>query len=138
MDVIRRGEFTEEKEAIFKEIEKDIGHEILEMSTVTEEGVMDVENNACKLLLQHRVEHKFKSKKVETVLNRLHVAEPVARETKARPAFAPEAALKRQREKMKAKMEDDDDEEEETMVPKGKTEREIELEEGDQGFGHQD
>ena len=35
MDVIRRGEFNEEKEAIFKEIEKDIGREILEMSTVT-------------------------------------------------------------------------------------------------------
>ena len=40
MDVVKRGEFTEEKEAIFKEIEKDIGREILEMSTVTEEGVM--------------------------------------------------------------------------------------------------
>ena len=82
MDVVKRGEFTEEKEAIFKEIEKDIGREILEMSTVTEEGVMEVKNNACELLLQHRVEHKFKSKKVETVLNRLHVAEPVARDTK--------------------------------------------------------
>merc|ERR1712107_190778 len=131
MDVIRRGEFTEEKEAIFKEIEKDIGREILEMSTVTEEGVMDVKNNACELLLQHRVEHKFKSKKVETVLNRLHVAEPVARDNKARPAFVPEAALRRQREKLEAKMEDGEDEEEETMVPKRKTEREIELEEGD-------
>merc|ERR1719273_1707238 len=94
----KRGEFTEEKEAIFKEIEKDIGREILEMSTVTEEGVMDVKNNACEMLLQHRVEHKFKSKKVETVLNRLHVAEPVARDNKARPAFVPEAALRRQRE----------------------------------------
>ena len=114
-----------------KEIEKDIGREILEMSTVTEEGVMDVKNNACELLLQHRVEHKFKSKKVETVLNRLHVAEPVARDNKARPAFVPEAALRRQREKLEAKMEDGEDEEDETMVPKRKTEREIELEEGD-------
>ena len=52
------------------------------MSTVTEEGVMEVKNNACELLLQHRVEHKFKSKKLETVLNRLHVAEPVARDNK--------------------------------------------------------
>merc|ERR1712233_215140 len=101
-----------------------------EMSTVTEEGVMEVKNNACELLLQHRVEHKFKSKKVETVLNRLHVAEPVARDNKARPAFVPEAALRRQREKLEQKMEDGE-EEEETMVPKRKTEREIELEEGD-------
>jgi len=130
MDVVKRGEFTEEKEAIFKEIEKDIGRDILEMSTVTEEGVMEVKNNACELLLQHRVEHKFKSKKVETVLNRLHVAEPVARDTKARPAFVPEAALRRQKEKLEQRMEDGE-EEEETMVPKRKTEREIELEEGD-------
>ena len=77
------------------------------------------------------MEHKLKSKKVETVLNRLHVAEPVAWDNKARPAFAPEAALRRQGEKLKAKMEDGDDEEEETMVPKRKREREIELEEGD-------
>ena len=87
MDVVKRGEFTDEKEAIFKEIEKDIGREILEMSTVTEEGVMEVKKNACELLLQHRVEHKFKSKKVETVLNRLHVAEPVARDNKVLKLF---------------------------------------------------
>merc|ERR1719220_3295107 len=89
---------------------------------------MEVKKNACELLLQHPVEHKFKSKKVETVLNRLHVAEPVARDNKARPAFVPEAALRRQREKQEQRMEE---EEEETMVPKRKTEREIELEEGD-------
>jgi nucleolar GTP-binding protein len=130
MDVVKRGEFSEEKEAIFKEIEKDIGREILEMSTVTEEGVMEVKTKACDLLLQHRVELKFKSKKVETILNRLHVAEPVARDTKERPAFVPEAALRKQKQKQEQKM-DEGDEEDDTSVPKRKTEREIELEEGD-------
>merc|ERR1712098_388222 len=48
---------------------------------------------------------------------------------KERPAFIPEAALKRQKQKLEQKMEDDDDME--TAVPKRKTEREIELEEGD-------
>merc|ERR1719500_2225047 len=84
---------------------KDIGREILEMSTITEEGVMEVKTAACDFLLQHRVEMKFKSKKVESVLNRLHVAEPVARDSKARPAFVPEAALRRQREKAERAME---------------------------------
>merc|ERR1712080_695656 len=46
-----------------------------------------------------------------------------------RPAFVPEAALKKQRQKLEQKMEDDDDME--TSVPKRKTERDIELEEGD-------
>jgi len=129
MDVIKRSEFSEEKEELFKEMEKETGRDILEMSTVTEEGVMDVKTKACDLLLQHRVEIKYKSKKVDTILNRLHVAEPVARDTKARPAFIPEAALKKQKQKLEQKMDDDDDME--TSVPKRKTEREIELEEGD-------
>jgi len=129
MDVVKRSEFNEEKEGVFKEIEKEVGQDILEMSTVTEEGVMDVKTKACDLLLQHRVEIKYRSKKVDTILNRLHVAEPVARDNKERPAFIPEAALKRQKQKLEQKMEDDDDME--TAVPKRKTEREIELEEGD-------
>ena len=41
-DVLSRAELSEDKEAIYKEIEKEIGTEILEMSTVTEQGVMDV------------------------------------------------------------------------------------------------
>ncbi len=41
-DVLSRPEFTPEKEEIFKEIEKEIGRDILEMSTLTEDGVMDV------------------------------------------------------------------------------------------------
>ena len=130
MDVIKRSEFSQHQEGIFKEIEKEIGRDILEMSTVTEEGVMDVKTRACDLLLQHRVELKYKSKKVETILNRLHVAEPVARDTKARPAFVPAAALKRQQQKAEQKLEGDDDDMD-TAVPKRKTEREIELEEGD-------
>jgi len=130
MDVIKRSEFSQDKEDLFKEMEKDIGRPILEMSTVTEEGVMDVKTVACDVLLQHRVEIKFKSKKVDTILNRIQVAEPVPRDSKQRPAFVPEAALKRQKQKLEQKL-DDGEEEMETSVPKRKTEREIELEEGD-------
>merc|ERR1711942_642832 len=99
------------------------------MSTVTEEGVMDVKSSACELLLQHRVDMKYKSKKVDGILNRLNVAIPEKRDTKARPAFIPEAALRRQKEKMERELEGE--EEMETSVPKRKTERQIELEMGD-------
>ena len=37
-----RSELPEEKENIYKEVEKEIGRDILEMSTVTENGIMDV------------------------------------------------------------------------------------------------
>merc|ERR1712098_224462 len=89
------------------------------MSTVTEDGVMDVKTKACEELLQDRVNHKYKTKKVDTIMNRLNVAIPEPRDNKSRPAFIPEAALKKRREKL------------ETSVPKRKTEREIELEMGD-------
>merc|ERR1719446_455095 len=63
-------------------------------------------------------------------MNRLTVAIPKARDTKARPAFIPEAALKKRQEKMQRNLAEDE-EEMETSVPKRKTEREIELEQGD-------
>jgi len=130
-DVLARSEFPEEKEAIFKELEKELGRDILEMSTVTEDGIMDVKTSACELLLQHRVEAKFRSKKVDGILNRLHVTDPEARDDKERPAFIPEAAVKRREEKLRQKElddEDDDNQMEQDFV-KRKTEREIEIEE---------
>merc|ERR1712083_726275 len=129
-DVVKRSELSPEKEEILKAIEQEIDGEILSMSTVTEEGVMDVKTNACEKLLQHRVELKYKSKKVDTILNRLNVAVPEKRDNKERPAFIPEAALRRQREKLE-RNEDEEEDEMETSVPKRKTERQIELEMGD-------
>merc|ERR1712055_917600 len=130
MDVVKRDELAPEKEEILKAIETEMSGDILAMSTVTEEGVMDVKSKACELLLQHRVDMKYKSKKVDGILNRLNVAIPEKRDTKARPAFIPEAALRRQKEKLERELEDGE-EEMETSVPKKKTERQIELEMGD-------
>merc|ERR1711970_1221864 len=130
MDVVKRAELAPEKEEILKAIETEMGGDILAMSTVTEEGVMDVKSKACELLLQHRVDMKYKSKKVDGILNRLNVAIPEKRDTKARPAFIPEAALRRQKEKLERELEDGE-EEMETSVPKKETERQIELEMGD-------
>merc|ERR1711872_330577 len=64
-------------------------------------------------------------------MNRLNVAIPQPRDNKSRPAFIPEAALKKRREKMEKSLAEDE-EEMETSVPKRKTEREIELEMGDE------
>jgi len=136
-DVLARSELPAEKEAIFKDIEKEIGRDILEMSTVTEAGVMEVKTEACDTLLQHRVEAKFRSKKVDSILNRLHVAEPTSRDNKNRPAFIPEAAIKKRLQKEEEKMEGEDDQDEEDDTTDAadkapfKTERQLELEQGD-------
>ena len=80
----------------------------------------------------------------DSILNRIHVAEPKPRDTKSRPAFIPEAALKRKMKKMEI-ADDDEEEEEDDMMDTGfetsnknnkkknkkKTERDIELEMGD-------
>ena len=75
-DVIKRTDLSEEKGAVLEAMEKENGKSILEMSTVTEEGIADVKTKACEELLQDRVNHKFKSIKVETIMNWLTVATP--------------------------------------------------------------
>merc|ERR1712126_582069 len=129
-DVVKRSELSSDKEAVLAAIEADTGKELMAMSTVTEDGVMEVKTRACEELLQDRVQHKFKSKKVETIMNRLSVAVPEPRDNKTRPAFIPEAALRKRKEKMEKSLAEDE-EEMETSVPRRKTEREIELEMGD-------
>merc|ERR1712200_26183 len=109
-DIISRSDLSEDQEQIFREMETELGRDILEMSTVTEAGVMDVKSTACEVLLQHRVEAKFRSRKVDSILNRLHVTDPAARDNKERPAHIPEAAVRRRQERMLEKEESDHDE----------------------------
>jgi len=66
---------------------------LLTMSTMTEEGIINVKNAACEKLLQMRVEVKMKSKKINDCLNRIHVAMPKQRDQKERPAVIPQAVL---------------------------------------------
>ncbi|XP_013586018.1 PREDICTED: nucleolar GTP-binding protein 1 [Brassica oleracea var. oleracea] len=76
---------------------------VLNMSTLTEEGVMAVKNSACEKLLDRRVEEKMKSRRVSDHLNRFHVAMPKLRDDKERlpctPQVVMEAGEKRKTEK---------------------------------------
>lgn len=50
--------------------ETDLG-KVLEMSNKDDDdSVNAVKTQACEMLLQHRVEHKFKTKKADGILNR--------------------------------------------------------------------
>ena len=70
IDIVSLNELSEEKREILKELEEqDIP--VLEMSTVTDVGVMEVKNEACDKLLQFRVDQKMKTKKVKLSLNYL-------------------------------------------------------------------
>jgi nucleolar GTP-binding protein len=70
---------------------------MLKMSNVSEEGVSQVKNEACEKLLAARVDSRVSGNKVESVMNRLQVVYPTARDGVTRDAFIPES-VKRERE----------------------------------------
>lgn len=62
-DILRLDELSPEKQALLKSLEdKDVP--VLEMSTITDFGVMDVKIQACERLLAFRVDQKIRTKKV--------------------------------------------------------------------------
>ncbi|XP_020285102.1 nucleolar GTP-binding protein 1 [Pseudomyrmex gracilis] len=118
VDIISLNELSPEKRAVLKPLEDDTNTPVMEMSAVTDTGVMEVKIEACERLLTLRVEQKFKTKKVETILNRLHIAEPKVVDPNRVPCI-PESVLKKKQ--MAA----------EKAERKRKLEREIEEEMGD-------
>lgn len=111
--------------ALLETITKSGEVEMLRLSCHTEEGVMDVRNQACERLLAARVEQKLKNaasgsagKDVTDILNRIHVSRPIG--GVEREAFIPDAV----RNKRKYDKEDPD---------RPKLERDIEAEEGGAG-----
>uniref|UniRef100_A0A8C4IDR7 GTP binding protein 4 n=1 Tax=Dicentrarchus labrax TaxID=13489 RepID=A0A8C4IDR7_DICLA len=116
-DVKKITELSEENQKIFADLTAE-GIPVIETSTLTEEGVMQVKTEACDRLLADRVENKMKGKKVHDVLNRLHLAMPAKRDDKERPPFIPEGALIRKRAM-------------EVDAPKRRLERDLEVELGD-------
>ncbi|XP_072364371.1 GTP-binding protein 4 [Scyliorhinus torazame] len=115
-DVKKIDELTEEQKKVFADFMAE-GITITETSTLTEEGIIKVKTEACDRLLTHRVESKMRGKKVNDLLNRLHLAVPSKRDQKERPPWIPEGASKRR------KMEVD--------APQRRSRRDLELEMGD-------
>lgn len=95
VDIIKLEELDEARKNALSGVINDPNIPVLQMSTVSEEGVMEVKTEACERLLGFRVDHKMKTKKVENILNRLHVAMPEKRDNKERPPCIPENVLKK-------------------------------------------
>eukprot|EP01118_Nematostelium_gracile_P018357 TRINITY_DN812_c0_g1_i2.p1 TRINITY_DN812_c0_g1~~TRINITY_DN812_c0_g1_i2.p1 ORF type:complete len:360 (-),score=141.09 TRINITY_DN812_c0_g1_i2:18-1097(-) len=111
IDVIRMENLSPKDRTLIESLRN--SGEILPMSTMTEEGVMNVKSIACERLLEMRVETKLQGKKIVDNLNRLHMSVPVPRDEKERPAFVPESVMKAKNgEKMDEEMDEDEDEDE--------------------------
>lgn len=120
IDVTRLEDLEPATRALVDEIlaMDDIKH--MQVSCHSSENVMDLKNMACDALLAHRVENKLKGTKINSVVNRIHVAQPKARDDVERPAFIPDAV----REKKKYDKNDPN---------RRRLARDIELEEGGPG-----
>lgn len=117
IDIIKLEELPADRRSALEEIESDKALSLIEMSTMSDVGVMEVKTEACEKLLSYRVDQKMRTKKVDGVLNRLHVAMPKPRDGKPRPPCIPESVLAKKQA--------------ETEKRKRKLERDIELEQGD-------
>lgn len=58
---------------------------------------MDLKNKACDTLLAHRVDTKLKGSKINSIINRIHVAQPKARDDIVRAPNIPEAVQGRKK-----------------------------------------
>lgn len=120
IDVTRLEDLTPENRTCVDEILNMSDVLNVQVSCYTDEGVMELKNKACDALLEHRVDAKLKGNKVNSILNRLHVAQPKARDEVVREPFIPEAV------KQRKKYDKNDPE-------RPRLERDIELEEGGPG-----
>lgn len=120
IDVTRLEDLHPDSRALVQEIIDSEGVQSIQVSCYSEEGVMDLKNAACDALLAARVENKLKGSKINTIINRIHVAQPKARDDVVRAPHIPEAV------KGRKKYDKNDPE-------RRKLQKDIELEEGGAG-----
>jgi nucleolar GTP-binding protein len=92
IDIIRPEQLSPEDTALLETLAAE-GAQVIPMSTMSEEGIMAVKTAACDKLLAMRDEVKSKGKKINDVLNRLHLATPTARDDRVREVSIPESVL---------------------------------------------
>ncbi|MBW0506421.1 hypothetical protein O181_046136 [Austropuccinia psidii MF-1] len=97
IDVCKLDDLEPARRQLIDEIVAQHNVQLLQVSCFSEEGVMQVRNQACEALLAHRVEAKEQTKRVENVANRIRVAMPTKRDNVDRQPFIPEAVLNKKK-----------------------------------------
>ncbi len=120
IDVTRLEDLTSDNRTLVQEIIDTEGVQCVQVSCHSDEGVMDLKNKACDSLLAQRVDAKLKGNKINTIINRIHVAQPKPRDEVVRESFIPEAV------KLRKKYDKND-------PNRRKLARDVELEEGGAG-----
>jgi Nucleolar GTP-binding protein 1 (NOG1) len=95
IDRVKLSDLDTETQALVQGLLADGTVEVLELSCATEEGVMLARNRACEKLLAARVEQKLKGGRINDVLNKIHLATPMARDDVPRLPFIPDVVKDR-------------------------------------------
>jgi nucleolar GTP-binding protein len=103
IDLKKFEDVAQDDRALLESISKDRNTSIIQMSNATEEGIVNVKTQACELLLAERYEKKIKGKRMESVVNRIHIATPTPRDDKDRPTSIPDGVLEEKKKEEKTK-----------------------------------
>jgi len=102
VDLRKVEDLTQEEQDEIKNLKSTITNcEMLTMSNVTEENVMKVRNQACDMLLRHRIRKKAQSGSLDKIAHRVHIAIPTKRDNKKRPPHYPPGVIEERRVEMK-------------------------------------
>jgi nucleolar GTP-binding protein len=96
-DLLDPNVFSPQHKQMIEEISKGDNVVLLPMSTHSEEGIAEVKKTACEALLAQRVQVRMKGSKMSEISNRMHLAEPVARDNTERPHQIPETVSMEQK-----------------------------------------
>ncbi|GAO51177.1 GTP binding protein Nog1 [Saitoella complicata NRRL Y-17804] len=91
-DVMKPEDLDPERAALLRTITDQGDVQMVTSSCYNDEGIMNVRNLACDKLLASRVEAKLRGSKINDVLNKIHLAQPVTRDDVPRLPFIPEGA----------------------------------------------
>jgi nucleolar GTP-binding protein len=94
IDVRKPEDLNPQQKELIDSIIKDSKVNHVYMSNISEEGVMLVKQTACDALLSQRVETKLHNRKLDDVMNRIHLSQPVPRDDISRPPTVPETLEK--------------------------------------------
>lgn len=91
IDLVKFADLAKDAKSKIELLAKEHNAYLIQMSNQSGDGIADVKQKACDILLDHRLTQKAKDpKKVESLLNRLNITQPKKRDNIERAPLIPD------------------------------------------------
>jgi nucleolar GTP-binding protein len=91
IDLVKYSGLDNKTRDLIENLAKEHNAYLIQMSNSSGDGISDVKQKACDILLDHRLTQKAKDpKKAEQIMNRLHVSQPKKRDNMDRGPVIPD------------------------------------------------